>query len=346
VHQLVVEAVILMRNNGMDRLPEKSLPVCERDRTIGHISYAELMDFLTHEEAGSNIYTQKLNFDMGSALILIRGIKRDVRKKVKVRLLSAAITLIVIGIGLLFFRSAYYGEESSNRKGQTALQTTGKMADRVVKVPRGKQSSFKLPDGTLVWLNAGSTISYPALFTGKQRIVFLTGEAYFEVVKVVLPASNGLRVPFVVKTEKQEIEVLGTHFNVSAYPDDHRVKTVLLEGSIKITPTPGGNAVTLKPNQQSVLTGSHMDVTAVDPELATAWKNGDFSFRKEQLGDIMQVLARWYDIEVVFENEEVAKVEFGGTITKSSTLKKVLSLLELTGSVHFRIEGKKVFVSL
>lgn len=335
-----------MRNNDMDRLPERSLPVYDRDLNIGHISYAELMDFLNHEEAGSNIYVQKLNFDLGSALIRMKDIKSNTRKKVKIQILSAAVILIMLGIAIVFFRSAYYRDEPANIHRQTALNTAGEIPERVVKVPRGKQSSFKLPDGTLIWLNAGSTISYPTRFTGKQRLVFLTGEAYFEVVKLMVPDSNGVGVPFVVKTDQQEIEVLGTHFNVSAYPNDHNVKTVLLEGSVKVTPAGGGiNAVTLKPNQQSVLTGNHMDVTVVDSEEATAWKNGDFSFRKEELGDIMRILARWYEMEVVFESEEAAKVKFGGTISKSSTLKQVLDLLELTGSAHFIIKGKKVFVS-
>lgn len=346
MHQLVVEALVLMRNNDLDRLPEKSLPVYDQGRNIGYISYAELIRFLNHKEAGSNIYAQKLNFDLGSALILIGEIKTNVRKKVKTRILSAAVILITLGIGLVFFRSAYYGDAPVNRNRQTAQQAPDKAPERVVIVPKGHQTSLRLPDGTLAWLNAGSSLSYPVRFTGKQRVVFLKGEAYFEVVKVILPASNGIRIPFVVKTDRQEIEVLGTHFNVSAYPDDPTVKTVLLEGSVKVTPARRrGDAVILKPNQQSTLTSARIVVTAADSEDATAWKQGDFSFRKEQLGDIMRILARWYDIEAVFENEQVAKVEFGGSISKSSTLKQVLTLLELTGSVHFRIEGKKVFIS-
>lgn len=209
--------------------------------------------------------------------------------------------------------------------------------------PRGGQYQLILPDGSKVWLNAASKLSFPASFAGQaQRRVQLTGEAYFEI-------SKNKDQPFLVKTGNQEVEVLGTHFNVSNYKDTQGVRTTLLEGSVKVSElaaNPGEQAkkVILKPGQQAQFSAQAFEVKTVDPEIAIAWKDGLFSFRNEPLEDIMQKIARWYDADVMYQDTATRKKRFGGTISKFGQVSEVLSMLALTGEVHFKIEGRTITV--
>jgi transmembrane sensor len=200
--------------------------------------------------------------------------------------------------------------------------------------PRGGQYKLTLPDGTNVWLNASSSITYPTAFVGKKRNVSITGEAYFEVTK------DKTR-PFHVTAGNQTIEVLGTHFNVMAYADESAIRTTLLEGSVKIT---GGNgAGILKPGEQGVVdkSGSLKIGPALTDE-AVAWKNGCFKFNRVDIKYIMRQLGRWYDVDVVYEGQ-VKTDEFVGTISRSENIVQALHLLELT-NVHFKIRDKKIIV--
>jgi len=202
-----------------------------------------------------------------------------------------------------------------------------------ISTPKGGQYQLILPDGTKVWLNAASSLSYPVTFTGRgQRVVNLSGEAYFEVFK-------NKKHPFIVKSAKQEIKVLGTHFNISAYTNDPVVKTTLLEGSVEV------NAKTiLKPGEQSSFSDGQIKVTPVDTEVAVAWKNGDFMFKNEPLENIMQQIARWYNVDVVYSDPQVSNKRFGGTISKFKNVSEVLCMLELTEEVHFKVEGRRITV--
>jgi hypothetical protein len=198
--------------------------------------------------------------------------------------------------------------------------------------PRGGQYKLSLPDGTKVWLNAASTLTYPVSFAGrKERRIELKGEAYFEVAKDKMH-------PFLVQSKTQVVKVLGTHFNISSYPDDASTQTTLVEGSVLV------NMVALKPGQQAVNSGSLIKVRSVDPDGVIAWKNGEFSFRNEPLERIMKQLSRWYDVDVVYQNQQAGSQLFGGTISKYKDISKVLRMLELTGDVKFKMEGRKVFV--
>lgn len=211
---------------------------------------------------------------------------------------------------------------------------------------RGEQYQVYLPDGTRVWLNAASSLKYPASFANvKERKVEMNGEAYFEV------ASDKTH-PFIVKTNKQEVEVVGTHFNVSSYGDESEVRTTLLEGSVKVAviPTHGNAKVKgpfkiLRPGQQTVLstTGS-LQVRPADSDQAVAWKNGLFMFNDEDLESIMKKISRWYDVEVIFKDNEIKKQLFGGTITRFDNISTVLKVLELTGHVKFDIKDRELLV--
>jgi transmembrane sensor len=210
----------------------------------------------------------------------------------------------------------------------------------------GQTYHLRLPDGTLVWLNSASSLTYAAnLIKNGHRKVKLKGEAYFEVAK-------DKAHPFVVESKGQEVEVLGTHFNINSYADEPSTKTTLLEGSVRIVHAPSsGNAaagskedVILKPNQQADLQRGIIKVKPVVAEDAIAWKNGYFNFDSDNLESIMGRIARWYNIQPVYEDEFLKQEIFIGTISKYEKISKVLHMMERTGSIAFEIKGNKVII--
>lgn len=214
-------------------------------------------------------------------------------------------------------------------------------------IPRGGQYQLTLPDGSKVWLNAASSIRYPVTFVGNERRVELTGEAYFEVAK------DG-RKPFHVVTPTQDVEVLGTHFNVNAYSNEPSTKTTLLEGAVKVTPAIGNRqsaknaerSVVLKPGEQSELSGASSPLAinySPDLEQTMAWKNGFILFNKADIKSIMRQVERWYNVDVVFEGD-IPQRTFTGGIARSARLSELLRLFEVS-KVKFRIEDKKLIVT-
>lgn len=206
-----------------------------------------------------------------------------------------------------------------------------------IDIPRGGHFRLTLPDGTKVWLNAATSLEYPSAFIGKERSVTLTGEAYFEVV-------SDAQKPFRVISGKQTLEVLGTNFNINSYEEEDAIRTTLLEGSVRLT-----NAslqAVLKPGQQAAMfrNDQPMRITAPDTEEVMAWKEGYFIWNKEPLESIMRKLARWYDIQPVYE-KPLLNVFISGIMSRSKNLSEVLANMEMTGSVHFRIEGRKVYIT-
>lgn len=210
------------------------------------------------------------------------------------------------------------------------------IAQNKVTTPKGGEYQVILQDGTHVWLNAASSISYPVIFNGNERKVVISGEAYLEV------ARNPDK-PFIVVANGAEVKVLGTHFNVSAYQDDDFVTTTLMEGAVKVTEK--GSYALLKPDQQAVInkTSSSITVRDVDAAEAIAWKNGVFLYNNENIKGVMKVIARWYDIDVVYQGDMSNKT-FGGKISKFENFEKLLKTLELTGVIHFKIQGRRVMV--
>lgn len=203
--------------------------------------------------------------------------------------------------------------------------------------PRGGIYQVSLPDGSNVWLNANSTLKYPARFNDDERVVFLTGEAYFQI--------SAVHVPFRVVSTAQTVEVLGTEFNISAYPDDAETKTTLVKGRVKVA-LPGNsdaNATVLKPGQQSTLANGGLHVNEVDTDQYIAWKNNEFMFDEASIDEVMKAVERWYDVNVVYE-EPKPKDRFGGGLSRFEDVSKVLELLEQTGGVTFRIEGRTIYV--
>ncbi|MBB5637207.1 hypothetical protein HDF26_004440 [Pedobacter cryoconitis] len=205
-----------------------------------------------------------------------------------------------------------------------------------IETPQGGQWQLNLPDGTKVWLNAASKLTYPSTFSGlKTRRVTLTGEAYFEV-------AHDRSRPFIIVTGKQVAEVLGTHFNINSYGDEPAIKTTLLEGSIKVTVN--NNYEILKPGQESAVT-EKISILNVDTDNAIAWKNGDFNLGQNDFRGAMRQLARWYNVEVVYDHSAPQDVTLHGWISRQKSIVSILKVMELTGEVHFKVQGRRVVVT-
>lgn len=203
--------------------------------------------------------------------------------------------------------------------------------------PAGGQYNITLPDGTLVTLNASSSLKFPSTFLGLvNRSVELEGEGYFTVFK-------DKKHPFLVKSKGQQVEVLGTEFNISAYPNEPNIKTTLVGGSVKLSTH--DTYKILKPGQQAqVETSGNVQLADVDIDDAIAWKNGYFIFN-EDLQSIMNKIARWYDVEIIYRNQPNPNLAFQGKITRSRNLSEVLKMMEYNGKVHFKTEGRKIIVT-
>jgi len=197
-----------------------------------------------------------------------------------------------------------------------------------------KPFQLQFADGSQVWLNVASSITYPTAFVGKERKVKITGEAYFEI-------AHDAAKPFIVSKGTTSVQVLGTHFNVNAYDDEPNMKITLLEGSVEVKSQK--SEVKIKPGEQAVvgLDGQLGINKDADLEEAIAWKNGRFEFSNADLATVMRQISRWYDVEVVYRGK--TEYHFGGQIARSSSLVDILKILEISG-VRFTIEGKKVTV--
>ena len=214
----------------------------------------------------------------------------------------------------------------------------GKIENHTLSTPRGGQYQLSLPDGTQVWLNTASSISFPTSFKGSNRSVTITGEAYFEVAK-------NKDMPFLVNVNNRaSVEVLGTHFNVRSYPDESAIKTTLLEGKVKVLAAGGSRqSAILQPGEQAGIRNAQLLVTRdIDPDAAVAWKSGIFDFSEADLPMVMRELSRWYDIEVQYEGPLPTDL-YEGRIPMSASLGDVLKLLE-KNDVRFRLKGKTLTV--
>ncbi|HRO46717.1 FecR family protein [Agriterribacter sp.] len=207
-----------------------------------------------------------------------------------------------------------------------------------IKTPKGGQYQVVLPDGSKVWLNAASSLTYPASFDNMERRVQLAGEGYFEIASKVY---NKKRIPFIVETGKQQIEVLGTRFNVNAYDDETGIKTTLIEGKVKVITE--NETVILKPHQEFNLRSDGINTQQVEVEAAIDWKNGDFIFADEDIKSVMRKIARWYNVEVVYDNT-ISPENLSGQISRNRNLSEVLRMLELSGNIRFTIDNGVIHI--
>jgi len=211
--------------------------------------------------------------------------------------------------------------------------TSKGLAFNTATTPRGGQYQCILSDGTKIWLNSASSITYPVEFDSNERKVELTGEAYFEV-------AHDARKPFKVVCNGQTVEVLGTHFNINSYSDENVIKTTLLEGSVKVTSKGGVNII--KPGQQAQVENGNTIVKDVDIEEAVAWKNGFFYFQNNNIREVMRQLARWYDVDIKYEGVLPSRI-FSGELPRNVNATQILDILTFK-KIHYKIDGKIITV--
>ncbi|MDN5284606.1 MAG: hypothetical protein JWR38_880 [Mucilaginibacter sp.] len=206
-----------------------------------------------------------------------------------------------------------------------------------ITIPTGCKYKIILPDGSMIWLNSASTLKFPTVFNKHERKVYLTGEAYFEV------AQNKFK-PFKVFSNNMIVQVLGTHFNVNAYNDEEAIKTTLLQGSVKIYCD--GHSKMIVPGQQAYIkqNSSKIKIQPIDINGSVAWKNDLFIFEQEDIESVMKEVARWYDVEVEYQGK-IPQSHISGSISRRNNLSQILNMLELTGGVHFSIDGRKIIVT-
>ena len=213
-----------------------------------------------------------------------------------------------------------------------------KNKNNIIQVPRGGEYELILPDGTHVWLNSDSELSFPLQFDSTKREVSLSGEAYFDVTK-------DPQKPFTVKlTGGIEVKVLGTQFNVQAYPDEKTIETTLCEGSVNVSD--GTKETTLTPSLQAVYSKTDKSITTrkVDIRLYTSWKKGLFVFENKPLEEIMTTLSRWYNINVFYTNQTVKTYHFTGDLERYGDFRKALGMIEKATSIRFVINGNNIMV--
>ncbi|SMO72269.1 FecR family protein [Solitalea koreensis] len=234
---------------------------------------------------------------------------------------------------------------SKTADGQLVYEIKGNSTERnkintlvnTLATANGETYRVRLPDGSSVWLNAASSLKYPATFANlKERWVELSGEGYFEIAK-------DKAHPFIVKTDKQEVRVLGTHFNINAYADEKAITTTLLEGSVKLTE--GNKSQLLRPGEQAINAEETIKVKQVNIDAVIDWKNEEFYLDKMDFRVAMRKIARWYNLDVIYNGSVPENLEAGGWIPRSSKLSDVIKSIESTGQVHFKIEGRRLYVS-
>lgn len=216
----------------------------------------------------------------------------------------------------------------------TTIETVDKIQMATLTTPVAGQYQVILPDGTHAWLNAVSSITYPTQFANDKRAIQVTGEVYLEVAK-------DPNKPFIVTTSQQQIEVLGTSFNINAYGDNGKTLTTLSEGSIKLTNTSSNSNVVLKPGHQAIVTTDrNIEVRKVDSEEASSWRYGTYIVNNETLEQYARQIERWYDVQVDMQPYE--NVRLSAIISRSAKLSEVLQAIELKTGVKFKIEGRRV----
>ncbi|WP_065219667.1 MULTISPECIES: FecR domain-containing protein [Butyricimonas] len=204
-------------------------------------------------------------------------------------------------------------------------------------IPNGGEYRMVLEDGSIVWLNSASTLEIPERFAAGERRVRLVGEAYFKVKK------DSSR-PFYVATERVDVRVLGTEFNVSAYEEDRDVATTLVNGSVRVDAR-GGESVVLEPGQQALIVGGEIEVQDVDVSYITSWVKGKFSFDNSRLEDIARQVSRWYDVKISFEDDDLKEIRFSGAMLKFRPLSDLIEMIEATSFVRFSVKGENIIIS-
>jgi ferric-dicitrate binding protein FerR (iron transport regulator) len=269
---------------------------------------------------GANVAT--LTLANGSTVSLTDAAKGNIAEQGGIRITKSADGQIVYTV-------------DPSTAGGTRPDTAAAFTYNKIEIPAGGQYQVVLPDGTRVWLNSSSWLKFPVHFSPTERKVELSGEAYFDVRRD--PAA-----PFRIASLQQDIEVLGTQFNVHAYPDEAHIRTTLVDGAVRVTAK--GKSVLLAPKQEADL-GDGLHVSQADVEAAIAWKNGYFRCVDQPLGIIMKQVSRWYNVKVAYEDEKMMDETFGVLSNKFSNISVLLKMMEKTGNAKFTVNGATVVVS-
>lgn len=272
--------------------------------------------------------------------------------------LSEAQTGIIIGDGITYLDGSSVLGENASTGARGELHKLTPSQTHTLTTPKGGTYQITLPDGSRIWLNAGSTLTYPSRFDGNERVVELEGEAYFDiseqwsVVGGQSLCALGEKIPFLVKTSTQTVEVLGTEFNISAYPDESETKTTLVTGLVRVVPTTDHRSpITIKPGQQATAWLPDGGQTAivindVDVTRYTSWREGLIVLEQQTLPEILRQLARWYDVEFISEVPLPVTATLSGEIPRTISLSGLLKALEDQTSLQFTIqEGRRVMIS-
>ena len=323
---------------------------------------ARLLDNISAEKKSSYRSTRGWQIPVAAILLITLGVgiysyvsKSDphLPTAVAIKVIQAGKNQAILTLGngqKIVLTDAINGEVASRSgvkitktsDGQLVYDATGAVNENLppeyntIEAPAGGQWQLRLPDGSLIYLNASSSITYPTRFVDNERKVQMTGEAYFEI-------AHNKKKPFKVVSAGQTVEVLGTHFNVMAYADERIVRTTLLEGSVRIINDAGSRQ--LKPGEQAQVSENKINVTSdVNLENVVAWKSGYFKFN-ESLESIMAKISRWYDVDVEYRDKFNSDLTFSGKISRSRDISNILKMLEYTGDVNFKLEGRRVIVT-
>lgn len=311
----------------------------QKKHTFNYKRWAVAASVLIMLTAGAILFINKYRTAKNQAIALEHPIKPGSNKAILVLANGSKVLLTDVATGKIAQQSG--SQIIKTADGKLAYSATSDVITdvpqyNIMQTPKGGQYQLLLSDGTRVWLNAESSLKYPVSFTSsKDRRVELKGEAYFEV-------AHNKDLPFRVVSNKQVIEVLGTHFNVNAYPDELNTKTTLLEGAVKIVA--GDKNTTLKPGQEADLTTA-FKVSTVDPREAIDWKNGYFRFNDEALESVMRQIARWYDVKVVYDDESVKKETLIAVTTRFANIATLLKMIEQVTDARFIINGSTIRVT-
>ncbi len=288
------------------------------------------------------------------ALVLYVGLNREEEQMVRPSLASnilpgtskAVLTLAngqMIPLGKEVMDSTIITDGTQiSASGSGVTYASGVESESVVynklEIPRGGEFCLTLSDGTRVWLNSETSIQYPVAFGAKERRVFVQGEAYFEVAK-------DAKKPFTVQFMSSSVTVLGTSFNIRAYPEEKRSQTTLAEGSVRIYSP--GSSMLLKPGEQAEVNALSGEMAKQEVEVKnfTSWKDGRFVFEQQPLEDIMRTLERWYDIRVIFRDEGAKRISLSGNMKRYGDFSQVMKMLQMTGDVRFELHGNDVYIT-
>jgi ferric-dicitrate binding protein FerR (iron transport regulator) len=324
-------------DEGWEKVKNKRAARRFRSARSRALRYAAALVLLAGTAAYFYLYTGGASTDAGSdaresasrvTLILANGEQirwEDDKQQFRVEELGISIARDSAG-GVMHYRAEPVAGEPSR-------------LNRLV-VPRGCEFSAQLPDGSVVWLNSASSLRFPVTFPRDERVVYLEGEAYFEV-------ATDERAPFRVVSGEKRVTALGTRFNVSAYIDDPTWHVTLVEGKVSVRLEEGAREIVLRPSQQLLFRESagESEIKSVETETYTAWTRGQIYFKLSPLEEIVKKLERWYDFAITYEEEALRRVQFRGGINKYRPLEETLRYLEETGKVRFTVRGQHVVVT-